>query len=117
MNVSACATYDRDNGRPIAMAVYVQGGEEAASTAKRLGLRMVSPDWDGEPLFATELNLKEAEQPLEQANRLLGLFEQQDHDVQWITTLAPGLREGWFQSNCYVHRDDLMEALSRAAGS
>jgi len=111
VNVSACATYDRDDGRPICLAVYVQGGEEATAWAKRLGMAMVSLDWNGEPLFALELQLQKMEQPLEQASTLLSVFEQQDHDVQWITTLAPGLREGWFESNCYVHRDDLLDAL------
>lgn len=87
----------------------------AESLAKRLGLAMVSQDWDGQPLFATELMLQGAERPLEQAGTLLGLFEQQGHEVQWITTLAPGLREGYFESNCYVRREDLMEALGDGA--
>lgn len=101
--------------RPDHLAVFIQGDADACSLAALLDVPMVSVDWGGAPLYATELNLQKADQPLMEANALLDRLEREGYPPKWITTFAPGLEPGITASNCYVSRKHLMQDLESGA--
>ena len=110
MRVSASATYQSDTGAPDCLAIFAQGAD-ATDLAKKTGMELLAPNWNGAPLYGMELDIKNAEKPLEQVASLLGMFDQLGAKPEWLLDFGPGMLNTSSVRNVYTTREELMEAL------
>lgn len=112
IKVSAAATYCPDTYQPLCLAVFAQGpGVELKSFCARVGLTLLIDDWNGQPLAAAEVMLKDDSKAFEKASSLLSIFDQMGRKVEWLKDYLPNMETHNVAVNTFPTRDSLFEAL------
>lgn len=112
IKISAAATYCPDTFQPLCLAVYAQGpGVELKSFSARTGLTLLIDDWNGQPLSAAEVMLKDDPKAFEKAASLLSIFDQMGREVEWLKDYLPNMETRNVAVNTFPTRDSLFEAL------
>lgn len=113
INVFGAASFDHETEQPLCFAVYAQGpSAELASFAERVGLQLVSENWNGQPLAAAEVMLHDLERVRRRVETLLDLLQQSNAPITWLQDFAPGLEVRGVNTNLYPSKEKFLEALA-----
>lgn len=113
IRISATATHGIDDRVPICFVLYAQGeSEELTSFAMRIGLDVMPSLWNGEPLAAIELMVRDVSQPQDAVLTILAMFEQLNMEVNWLQDLAPDMPYQGTVPNVFPTKAEFLQALS-----
>ncbi len=112
IKLSAAATYCADTFKPLCLAVFAQGpGDELKSFSARAGLTLLIDDWNGQPLSAAEVMLKDDPKAFEKAMSLLSIFDQMGRQVEWLKDYLPDMPTRSVVVNTFPTRESFIKAL------
>lgn len=108
----AAASFDHETEQPLCLTIYAQGpADELGSYAARMGLSVVTDDWNGQPMAAVEIILRDIEQVYSRVMRLLSSVDKSAGGCAWLTDFAPGLDAQGVNTNLYQSREAFLEAI------
>ena len=108
----AAASFDHETEQPLCLTVYAQGpADELASYAARMGLTVVTDDWNGQPLAAAEIILHDIAHLYPRVMGLLRSVDDAAGGCTWLTDFAPGLSAQGVNTNLYQTREAFLEAI------
>lgn len=124
IRLSATATHGLEDRIPICFVLYAQpemggmaGGDELSSFAQRFGLAVLPSLWNGGPLAAVEVMVREVSQPEAAVLSILALFEQQGMQVEWLQDLVPDMPYQATVPNVFPTRAEFLETLANLAST